>query len=387
VRILTIVGNRPQFIKAAAVSGTLRESHEEVLVHTGQHHADALSRVFFEELGLASPDHELGIAGGTNSSQTARMLAAIEPVLRDVLPHAVLVYGDTNSTLAGALAAAQAGPPVIHVEAGMRSFDRAMPEELSRVLVDHIAALLLCPSATAAENLRAEGVSAASGASVEVVGDVMVDVAMRWQPLARADRSALDAHGVRAGGYVLLTAHRAGNVDPPERLRALAELACAVAREGSHGPVLFPLHPRTRERLRAAGLETTLGDGGRVRLLDPLPYAAFSALLCQSRAVITDSGGVQKEAYLAGVPCVTLRAETEWVETVASGWNTLVDLDANAALRALARPLPSAHPPLYGDGNAGRRCVEAIDAFMHELERSGAERTEPPAARPSAGAR
>jgi UDP-N-acetylglucosamine 2-epimerase (non-hydrolysing)/UDP-GlcNAc3NAcA epimerase len=365
VRILTIVGNRPQFIKAAAVSGTLRERHEEILVHTGQHHEDSLSSVFFEELGLARPDHELGIAGGTNSSQTARMLAAIEPLIGELVPHAVLVYGDTNSTLAGGLAGAQARLPVVHVEAGMRSFDRAMPEELNRVLVDHLATLLLCPSDVGAENLRAEGVGAGSGATVEVVGDVMVDVAMRWQPLARADRASLEPYGVEPGAYLLLTAHRAGNVDPPEQLQALVELVATVAREEeSLGPLVFPVHPRTRERLRAAGLEAALSEGGRVQLADPLPYAAFAALLAQSRAVLTDSGGVQKEAYLAGVPCLTLREETEWVETVESGWNTLVGLDAQAALRALGRPLPSEHPPLYGDGNAGARCVEAIDAFL-----------------------
>jgi UDP-GlcNAc3NAcA epimerase len=261
----------------------------------------------------------------------------------------------------------------------MRSFDRAMPEELNRVLVDHLATLLLCPSEVGAENLRAEGVSAESGATVEVVGDVMVDVAMRWLPLARADRAALEPYGVKPGAYLLLTAHRAGNVDPPERLQALVELVHTVAREESLGPLVFPVHPRTRERLRAAGLESALSEGGQVRLAEPLPYAAFAALLAQSRAVLTDSGGVQKEAYLAGVPCLTLRAETEWVETVESGWNTLVGLDAQAALRALERPLPGEHPPLYGDGNAGRRCVEAIDAF---LQGGGAGR---PALRSGAG--
>jgi UDP-N-acetylglucosamine 2-epimerase (non-hydrolysing)/UDP-GlcNAc3NAcA epimerase len=392
VRVLTLVGNRPQFVKAAAVSGTLRERHEEILVHTGQHHTDSLSRVFFEELGLARPDQELGISGGSNSSQTARMLAALEPVIRETAPRAVLVYGDTNSTLAGGLAAAQAGLPVIHVEAGMRSFDRAMPEELNRVLVDHLASLLLCPSAAAAQNLSAEGVGRARGATVEVVGDVMVDVALRWQPLARADQTPLESYGVQPGGYLLITAHRAGNVDPPERLLGLVELIRAVAREGSCGPLVFPVHPRTAARLLAAGLQEALGGGG-VILAEPLPYAAFSSLLTQARAVLTDSGGVQKEAYLAGVPCLTLRAETEWVETVASGWNTLVDLDAEAALRALARPTPSERPPLYGDGSAGSRCVEAIDAFLQGLPASGtgprerASTARSPEVRPSAPAR
>jgi UDP-N-acetylglucosamine 2-epimerase (non-hydrolysing)/UDP-GlcNAc3NAcA epimerase len=351
VRILTVVGNRPQFIKAAAVSGPLRERHEEILVHTGQHYDDSLSQVFFAELGLARPDRELGIGGGSNTSQTARMLAAIEPLLAEAQPDAALVYGDTNSTLAGALAAAQADVPVVHVEAGMRSFDRAMPEERNRVLTDHLAVLLLCSSESAADNLRAESVAG----SVRVTGDVMVDVALRWQPAARTNAQVPAAHGVQPGGYLLLTAHRAGNVDDPTRLAALVELIAALP-----GPVLFPLHPRTRERLRAAGLDRRLAALDGVTLTEPLGYAEFSALVCQARAVVTDSGGVQKEAYLAGVRCVTLRASTEWVETVEAGWNTLTDLDPEAALAALATPVPAQRPPLYGDGHAAERCVEAI---------------------------
>lgn len=351
MKILTVVGNRPQFIKAAAVSGPLRERHEELLVHTGQHYDDSLSAVFFAELGLARPDRELGIGGGSNTTQTARMLAALEPLLEQVAPDAVLVYGDTNSTLAGALAAAQANLAVVHVEAGMRSFDRRMPEELNRVLTDHLSALLLCPSDTAAANLKAESVAG----RVEVVGDVMVDVAMRRQPSARADERTPAEHGVRGGEYLLLTAHRAGNVDDPQRLRALVDLIAALP-----GPVVFPLHPRTRARLLDAGLAGELERIDGLRLTEPLGYVQFSALLCQARAVLTDSGGVQKEAYLAGVPCVTLRANTEWVETVAAGWNTLVDLDAGAALAALAAQPPSERPALYGDGQAAERCVQEI---------------------------
>jgi UDP-GlcNAc3NAcA epimerase len=354
VKILTVVGNRPQFIKAAAVSGPLRAGHEEVLVHTGQHYDDSLSRVFFSELGLARPEHELGIGGGSNTSQTARMLAALEPLLGELRPDAALVYGDTNSTLAGALASAQAGVPVVHVEAGMRSFDRRMPEELNRVLADHVARLLLCSSDSAAANLRAESVTG----QVEVVGDVMVDVALRWQPAARADTAAPAAHGLRPGHYLLLTAHRAGNVDDPARLRALVELICALPEA-----VLFPLHPRTRERLRTTGLLDQLERSEHVQLSEPLGYIEFSALVCHARAVLTDSGGVQKEAYLAGVPCVTLRANTEWTETVQAGWNTLVDLDAGAALAALEREPPSERPVLYGDGHAAERCVQAIGSL------------------------
>lgn len=355
MRILTVVGNRPQFIKAAAVSGRLRERHEELLVHTGQHHDDSLSRIFFSQLGLAHPERELAIAGGSNTSQTARMLAALEPLLTEVVPDAVLVYGDTNSTLAGALAAAQAHVPVVHVEAGMRSFDRAMPEELNRVLTDHLSDLLLCSSQTAIENLQAESLAERA----RVVGDVMVDVALRWQPAARANVEVPAAYGLQPRSYLLLTAHRAGNVDDRERLRALVELIKALP-----APVLFPMHPRTRTRLREAGLSSELEDVDGLRLTDPLGYIEFSALVCQARAVLTDSGGVQKEAYLAGVPCVTLRANTEWVETVHSGWNTLVDLDTDAALEALAHEPPSERPQLYGDGHAAERCVAAIDELQ-----------------------
>jgi UDP-GlcNAc3NAcA epimerase len=351
MRILTVVGNRPQFIKAAAVSRPLREQHEEILVHTGQHHDDSLSRIFFTELGLVRPERELAIAGASNTSQTARMLAALEPLLAQVQPDAALVYGDTNSTLAAALAAAQARVPVVHVEAGMRSFDRTMPEELNRVLTDHLSDLLLCSSQTAVENLQAE--SLAERASV--VGDVMVDVALRWQRGARANLEAPNAYGLQASSYLLLTAHRAGNVDDRERLRALVAMIAALP-----APILFPVHPRTRARLQDAGLWTELAGIAGLQLTEPLGYIEFSALLCHARAVLTDSGGVQKEAYLAGVPCVTLRANTEWVETVQAGWNTLVDLDAHAALAALAREPPSERPQLYGDGHAAERCVAAI---------------------------
>ncbi|MGD1059427.1 MAG: UDP-N-acetylglucosamine 2-epimerase (non-hydrolyzing), partial [Solirubrobacteraceae bacterium] len=323
MEILTVVGNRPQFIKAAAVSGPLREQHEEILVHTGQHHDDSLSRIFFTELGLTRPDRELAIAGGSNTSQTARMLAALEPLLAEIRPDAVLVYGDTNSTLAGALTAAQARVPVVHVEAGMRSFDRTMPEELNRVLTDHLSNLLLCSSQTAVENLQAESLAERA----RVVGDVMVDVAMRWQPTARADVAVPAAYGLESGSYLLLTAHRAGNVDDQKRLRALVALVKALPT-----PVLFPVHPRTRARLHEAGLLSELEDINGLTLTEPLGYIEFSALVCQARAVLTDSGGVQKEAYLAGVQCVTLRDTTEWVETVQVGWNTLVDLDPHAAL-------------------------------------------------------
>ncbi len=349
MRVLTVIGNRPQFVKAAAVSDRLRSGAQEVLVHTGQHYDAELSRVFFDELGLPRPDHQLDLGGGSNTSQTARMLAALEPLIASDRPDVVLVYGDTNSTMAGAVAGAQAGIPVAHVEAGMRSYDRTMPEELNRVLADHASSLLLCSSERSAETLRGERVVG----EVVVVGDVMVDVAQMLAPRARERTGVLDGLGVRPGEYALATAHRAGNVDDPARLALLVELLLAVP-----GPVVLPLHPRTRARLEAGGLLERLAGG--VKIARPLGYLDFTALLVNARAALTDSGGVQKEAYLAGVRCVTLRSTTEWTETVDAGWNELVDLDAAAAVAALERPLPAERPELYGDGRAGQRVVEAL---------------------------
>ncbi len=307
--------------------------------------------MFFEELGLPAPDRELKIALGSNTSQTARMLAALETTVAEVNPDVVLVYGDTNSTLAGALAGAQARVPTAHVEAGMRSFDRSMPEELNRVLADHASTLLLCSSQVAVDNLHREDVSG----EVELVGDVMVDVAVAVRSRVRERGDLVEALGVSAGEYLLCTAHRAGNVDDPARLERLVELLLALPL-----PAVLPLHPRTRARLLDSGFLERLVSAPQLVLTPPLGYIEFGALLANARAVLTDSGGLQKEAYLAGVPCITLRPSTEWVETVAQGWNVLVDLDAATALAALDREPPAERPPLYGDGHAGERVVAAL---------------------------
>jgi UDP-N-acetylglucosamine 2-epimerase (non-hydrolysing)/UDP-GlcNAc3NAcA epimerase len=339
-------------VKAAAVSRPLRARHEELIVNTGQHYDDELSRVFFEELDVPAPARELGIGAGTATSQTWRMLEALEPVLEELEPGLVLVYGDTNSTLAGALAAVQRHIPVAHVEAGMRSFDRAMPEELNRVVTDHASDLLLCSTETAVANLEREGIAG----EVRLVGDAMADVTLAFAPLAEARSTALADNGVAPSEYLLVTAHRAGNVDDPARLLRLVELLEALP-----GPVVLPLHPRTRARLEAAGLMERVA---RLKLTPPLGYLDFLTLARHARAVLTDSGGVQKEAYLLGTPCVTLRDTTEWVETLENGWNVLVDLDAGAALAALERPRPAdERPELYGGGRAGERITEAIDAY------------------------
>jgi UDP-GlcNAc3NAcA epimerase len=351
VRVLTVIGNRPQFIKAAAVSHRLRDVATELLVHTGQHYDATLSQVFFEELRLPRPEHRLELGGGSNTGQTSRMLAALEPLLVAERPDVVLVYGDTNSTLAGALAAAQAGIPVAHVEAGMRSYDRTMPEELNRVLTDHASDLLLCSAEAPALILRGEQV----GGEIVVVGDVMVDVALLLGPRAAGRVEVVAQLGVAPGAYLLATAHRAGNVDDPARLERLVALL-----EAMPDPVVLPLHPRTRARLESVGLLPRVEAAPSIVLTPPLGYLDFTALLYNARAVVTDSGGVQKEAYLAGRPCITLRSTTEWRETVEAGWNVLVDLDADRALAALAGSPPPERPPLYGDGRAGERVVEAL---------------------------
>jgi UDP-N-acetylglucosamine 2-epimerase (non-hydrolysing)/UDP-GlcNAc3NAcA epimerase len=287
------------------------------------------------------------------------MLAALEPVMTQApVADCVLVYGDTNSTLAGALVGAQLGIPVAHVEAGMRSFDRTMPEEINRVAADHLSSILLCSSELAADNLRREGLSG----TIEVVGDVMVDVALRIQPRARRALDLVRARGVTPGHYLLVTAHRAGNVDDPGRLTQLVELLSSLDE-----PIVLPLHPRTRARLAQYGLTDRLALAELVTVLEPLGYLEMTALLCNARAILSDSGGLQKEAYLAGVPCLTLRDTTEWVETVEAGWNTLVDLDLARARSALSASPPAQRPPLYGDGQAGERVVEALKGALEAV--------------------
>jgi UDP-N-acetylglucosamine 2-epimerase (non-hydrolysing)/UDP-GlcNAc3NAcA epimerase len=355
VRVLTVIGNRPQFVKAAAVSRALRESHEELIVHTGQHYDDEMSRIFFEELGVPAPDRQLHAGGGTNTEQTARILGLLEGEIASAAPDMVLVYGDTNTTLAGALAAAQARVPVGHVEAGMRSFDRSMPEELNRVLTDHASDLLLCSTETAMENLRAER----AVGEAHLVGDAMADVSIAFRPIAEERSTVLDDLELQPGAYVAATAHRAGNVDIPERLERLVALLEAVPHT-----VVLPLHPRTAARLDATGLRARLDGAANVVTTPPLGYLDFMKLAAHARAVLTDSGGVQKEAYLLGVPCVTMRDTTEWVETVDTGWNVLVDLDADRAVAALdgASP-PTERPELYGGGRAAERVRDVLGLY------------------------
>jgi UDP-GlcNAc3NAcA epimerase len=349
VRILSVVGNRPQFVKSAPLSVALRGRADETVLHTGQHYDAELSAVFFDELGLDPPAYRLEAGSGTHAEQTARMLPGIERAVLDERPDWVLVYGDTNSTLAGALAAAKVGFRVAHVEAGLRSFDRSMPEELNRLVVDRLSSLLLCPTRVAVDNLRSEGIDD----GVHEVGDVMYDANVKLAPIARGRSQALAAAAVEPGRYVLLTLHRPTNVCAD----SLATIAEALRR--LEEPVVFPAHPRTRAALESEGVELD----GNVRLLPAVGYLDFAALASQARVVVTDSGGVQKEAYWYRVPCVTLRTTTEWVETVETGWNRLVRVadGADALVEAVREAAPrELHPHLYGDGRAAERIADLL---------------------------
>ena len=347
MRVLSVVGNRPQFIKSGPVSLALAGRAEEVVLHTGQHYDPELSQVFFDELGLGPPAFRLEAGSGTHAEQTARMLPGIERAVLEVEPDWVLVYGDTNSTLAGALAAAKVGAPIAHVEAGLRSFDRTMPEETNRIVVDRLSTLLFCPTELAAGNLAREAITG----GVHVVGDVMLDANLRLAPLARERSRALAAAGVEPGRYLLLTLHREANVRGPSLERIVAAL------NALDEPVVFPAHPRTAAALALHDIRL----GGHIRVTPPAGYLDFAALASQARLVLTDSGGVQKEAYWYGVPCVTLRTSTEWVETVDAGWNRLAGDDPELIARAVAEASPQdERPPLYGDGHAADRIADLL---------------------------
>jgi UDP-N-acetylglucosamine 2-epimerase len=349
MKILTVVGARPQFIKAAAVSHLLRRNAVEVLLHTGQHYDDAMSDQFFRELELPAPDYSLGVGSGSHGAQTAAMLTGIEAAIVREQPDRVLVYGDTNSTLAGALAAIKLHVPVAHVEAGLRSFNRRMPEEINRIVADHLAAWLFCPSQSAVDNLRAEGITG----GVQLVGDVMIEGLARAGARARRESSIVERLQLVEQRFVLATIHRAENTDDPATLSRIID---GLGRIGE--PVVFPVHPRTRHAMAAA----KISPGPGVTLIDPVGYLDNVRLQSAARVVVTDSGGMQKEAYWLGVPCVTVREQTEWIETIAAGWNRLVAADADAIASAVAdcRPGPD-RPPLYGDGQAASRIVGALE--------------------------
>ena len=350
MQIMSIVGARPQFIKAAPVSRALRRVADEILLHTGQHYDYGLSAIFFEELHIPEPDVNLGIGSGPHGWQTGRMLMCIEEVLLEQEPDWVLVHGDTNSTLAGALAAVKLHIPVAHVEAGLRSFNRRMPEEHNRVLTDHAADLLLCPTQTAVDNLADEGINQ----GVYLVGDVMVDAVLYNAELAEQQSTILSQLGVAPGDYAVATVHRPRNTDELARLRAILSALEEIARES---PVVFPAHPRTRQAMETLDYE----PGPGLHIIEPVGYLDILALQKNARLLLTDSGGMQKEAYLFAVPCLTLREETEWVETVEGGWNLLVGADRRAIVRAAHEFRPQGEPPpVFGDGHASERIVALL---------------------------
>ncbi|HEX3314295.1 MAG TPA: UDP-N-acetylglucosamine 2-epimerase (non-hydrolyzing) [Gemmataceae bacterium] len=360
MKIVTVIGARPQFVKAAVVSHAFRSISgvEEILVHTGQHYDENMSDVFFGELDIPKPRHQLGVGSGSHGAMTGRMLEKIEQVLVAERPDVVLVYGDTNSTLAAALAAAKMHVPIAHVEAGLRSFNRRMPEEINRVLTDHLSGWLFAPTPAAVANLRAEGIAEER---IAEVGDVMYDAALRFAQVVAQRSEGIDRFGVQAGEYVLATIHRAENTDSPERLVGIFSGLRQIA---ERLPVLLPLHPRTRSILAR---EKMLGhDTGGLRVIDPVGYLDMVELERSARLIVTDSGGVQKEAFFHRVPCVTLRTETEWVELVEIGWNRLVpptgvDAIREGILLSLDQEsLPTPPTTLYGGGFASRSIVERL---------------------------
>lgn len=349
MRILSIVGARPQFIKIAPVCRVLRQRHEEYLIHTGQHYDADMSDIFFEELGIPKPDLNLGVGALSNLEQVAQMILRLQPAVQAYQPDWIVIYGDTNSTLAGALVGRALNVPVAHVEAGLRSFNRAMPEENNRIVADHVSTALFCPTPTAVENLANEGIRE----NVFLVGDVMIDALL--QNRERAGERALTAYGLTPKSYFLATIHRPANTDSADALRAIL-----AAFEQLETLIVLPAHPRMRKNLEAHGLTLP----ANVKAIPPVGYLDMISLTSHAQLVLTDSGGLQKEAYALAVPCVTLRDETEWTETVAAGWNRVVGADTAAivdgARQALSH-IPTQHPNLYGDGNASTRIVQALE--------------------------
>jgi len=354
MRIVTVVGARPQFIKASPLGRALREAGcEEFLIHTGQHYDYGMSQVFFDELGMAAPDVNLEVGSGSHGQQTGKMLALIEDVLVAQKPDWMLVYGDTNSTLAGALAAVKLHIPLAHVEAGLRSWNRTMPEEHNRVLTDHCSDLLFCPTQTGVDNLAREGITR----GVHLVGDTMYDVVLQGLEMARAHSRVLETLALEPKGYALATVHRPYNTDEPENLRNILR-----AFEQMEAPVVFPVHPRTRQKIDALEWPEGVFDARNVRFIEPLGYLDMLLLQQNARLILTDSGGVQKEAAFLEVPCVTLRPETEWVETVAAGWNVLAGVTpseiAAAAKQVLSQPKKAI--TAFGNGHAARQISDIL---------------------------
>lgn len=351
MKVLSVVGARPQFVKASVVSRILRNTHEEILVHTGQHYSDALSKIFFDELAIPTPTYNLGVGSDTHGRQTAAMLKGLEEILLEESPDIVLLYGDTNSTLAGAIAAAKLEVTIAHVEAGLRSYNRSMPEEINRILTDHVSDLLFVPSKSAEEILAQEGITT----GVHVVGDVGYDAICWARGRASEQSDVLDQLALEESTYILSTVHRAENTDNPDRLESIFESLANTPQR-----VVLPIHPRTQRVLREYDLWEAANR--ELEIIDPVGYLDFVRLLDSAERVATDSGGVQKEAFYLETPCVTLRDETEWRETVDCGWNRLVGADRRAISEALRTvSWPQSVPTIYGDGHTAEKIINVLE--------------------------
>lgn len=348
MKILHVVGARPQFVKAAMVSRAWNDAGSEFLLHTGQHYSTEMSRLFFDELSLRKPDINLEVGSGNHAEQTSSMLVGIDQYIEKTCPDHVILYGDTNSTLAGALAASKRLIPLSHVEAGLRSFNRAMPEETNRVISDHVSSLLFCPTEAAVANLKAEGIEK----GIHLVGDVMADSLFVFSKIAQERSTILDDLGLKPKSYALATAHRSGNVDDLEKLSQII-----LGLKNTSNLIVLPLHPRTRKMLE----QFNLAFSDNVRVIEPVGYLDMLMLENNAECILTDSGGIQKEAYLLGVRCITMREETEWIETVNAGWNVLVGASAKKISEAYSDFHPEEkRPPVYGGGDAADKIVQVI---------------------------
>lgn len=351
MKIVTVIGARPQFIKASMISRILQGFVEEIIVHTGQHYDGQMSAVFFKQLELPTPKYHLGIGSDTHGKQTGRMIEAIETVLYTEQPQLLLVYGDTNSTLAASLAASKLGIPIAHVESGLRSFNKKMPEEINRVVTDHLSALLFCPTEESVRNLQREGIKQ----HVHLVGDVMYDSVLQYKQLAMRHSDILEKLKLSPSSYYLSTIHRAENTDNPALLAHLLDTLIKLDHK-----VVFPMHPRTEKLIRQWHLEKYLSASNLI-IVKPLSYLDMLNLEYNAKLILTDSGGVQKEAYMLQVPCITLRNETEWVETVAAGWNQIAGIDSGRILQLISElQIPTESPPIFGDGNASRKICQIL---------------------------
>ncbi len=370
MKIITIIGARPQFIKASSVSRAIQKFNkrkkilQEVLIHTGQHYDYQMDLVFFEELKVPKPKYNLGVGSGSHARQTGLILERVEPLLEKEKPNVVLVYGDTNSTLGGALASSKLNIPVAHVEAGLRSYNRRMSEEINRVLTDHLSTFLFCPTTQAVKNLEKEGIKNGKGKIVKNVGDVMYDSVLHYSKIAEKrssilkDLGLINHHSSLITNYYLATLHRAENTDDPKRLRSILRGLNEIGRKN---PVIFPIHPRTKKMVKAFSL-TSLTN--HLYLIDPVSYLDMLKLEKNARLILTDSGGVQKEAFWLGIPCLTLRDETEWGETVRSGWNLLVGADTKKIIEGVdflnKNKMRKNRKYFFGDGRAGEKIVEIL---------------------------